>query len=268
MRSVRDTQFINAFKDKFSRDELAHKKYLLKEIQNHQNPLFHLMNIDKLQNRQNALVKELIVLTASLIEISEQQVLSDTFYHPSRETLTYSILFDESLNSLPIYAQVINYLNSQWKKWKSEGVRANDVWTWKGYTTEQKVICHKMWTLAIRAVGEQQQFAVIFDATHRDMKAKLEKTEKIVACLDAYCQQASDKNTYHAMIQEYHDRFERDFVQSIQIPKLLQDIFQFAEKLNPYANVHSWRVFLNQRTTIKGKIEKIFFAHVLKLFYF
>ncbi|CAF3907546.1 unnamed protein product, partial [Rotaria sp. Silwood2] len=236
----------------FRQDQLQNNKYGLKQIQSHQNPLFHLINIDKQKNRQNTLVKDLISLAASLIEINETEILNDTFYLPSCENFTYAILFDESLNSLPIYTQTINHLNAKWKKWETNGVMAHDVWVWKGFTIEQKAVVRKIWALVTQVTKEKYQFDALFDATHRTMKAKLEMNEKVVTCLNSYCQHANDKDIYHALVREWHDRFQREIIQSIDIPKMLKDIVPFAEKLNPYANVCSWRAFLNQRTTINA----------------
>jgi hypothetical protein len=228
--------------------------FFQKREQSHQNPLFHLINIDKQQKGPNTLVKELIVLSASLIEITEAETLHETFYFPSRENLTYAILFDASLNTLPLYAQTINHLSTQWKKWEAKGVLANDVWIYKGFSKEQAAVVRKIWTLITQAVGNKYQFDALFDATHRDMKAKLEMNEKVVICLDAYCQQAIDKELYNEQVQTWHHRFGHEIVQSIEMPKLLKEIIPFADKLNSYATVRSWRVFLNQQTTINGKI--------------
>jgi hypothetical protein len=222
-------------------------------MQSQHNPLFHLIRIDKQQNRQNKLVKDLIGLGTSLIEITEAEILNDTFYHPSRETFTYAILFNESLNSFPIYTQVIKYLNRQWKQWIVEGVRANDVWTWKRFSREQQIIVREIWTLVTQATKEKLQIDAVFDANHRAMQAQLEMKEKIVTCLNTYCQHATDKDLYHQHVREWHQRFEREIIKSIQIPKTLEDIVPFAERLNPYANAHSWQVFLKQRTVINGK---------------
>ncbi len=230
----------------------SNKNYL-KDIQSQHNPLFHLIRIDKQQNRQNKLVKDLIGLGTSLIEITEPEILDETFYHPSRETFTYAILFNESLNSFAICRQIINYLNEQWKKWIVEGVLANDVWTWNGLSIEQKIIVRKIWILVTQSTKEKLEFDTVFDANHRDMEAKLEMKEKIVTCLNAYCQHAIDKNLYCKQVREWHQRFQREIIQSIQIPTMLEEIVPFAEKLNPYVNVHSWQVFLNGRITINGK---------------
>ncbi|CAF1676441.1 unnamed protein product, partial [Adineta ricciae] len=80
------------------------------------------------------------------------------------------------------------------------------------------------------------------------MQAKLETNKKIVTCLNGYCQHGCDKDIYLSQIKNWEDRFQRDAVKSVQIPKQLQDIIPFAETLNPLINVHCWRVYLNSET--------------------
>ncbi len=232
---------------------MTYNKYCLKDLQSRDNPLLHLINIDKQQNRQNTLVKDLIGLATTLIEVCKDDIVLETFYHPSRQNFTYAILFDKSFDSFPIYTHVINHLNEQWKQWIAEGVLAYDVLTWKGFSREQQVIAREIWTLVTQTTKEKLQIDAVFDASHREMQAKLEMKEKIVTCLNAYCQHATDKDLYHQQVREWHQRFEREIIKSIQIPKTLQDIVPFAEKLNPYANAHSWQVFLKQRRVINGK---------------
>lgn len=252
--SVQNPTFIHIFKENFLKDQLTPNKHYLKEIQSQHNPLFRLMNIDKQNNKQNILVKDLIALTTSLIEINENDTFYNTFHQPSRETLTYAVLFDESLNSLPIHTQTIKYLNTQWKKWEKEGVLATDIYTWKRFTPEQIILVRKIWTLVSPAAGNKYQFDALFDANHQDMKIKLEMNEKVVTCLTTYCEQAIDKIDYHTEVQSWYSRFERENVKLIKIPKILENIIPFAERLNPYADVHCWRTFLARRTTINGKI--------------
>ncbi|CAF1340047.1 unnamed protein product [Adineta steineri] len=210
------------------------------------------MNIDQQHNIQSALMKELIVLAASLIEINEETVLNDTFYRPSRTTMTYAILFDKSLNTLPINEQTMQYLSAQWKQWRVNGALARDVRTWKGFSLDAKSVVREIWILVTQVSGEQNLIDAIFYATQRDMKAKLEINDKIVTCLNAFCEHGSDNNKYHALIRECNNRFEHESVKAIQIPKILEDIVPFAEKLNPYVNVSSWRTFLQQQATVKA----------------
>ncbi|CAF5218626.1 unnamed protein product, partial [Rotaria magnacalcarata] len=124
---------------------------------------------------------------------------------------------------------------------------------------EQKAIIHNIWTLVIPVKGLTHPFDGLFDATHRNMKAKMEMNDKVVTCIDAYCQQANDKEAYDELVRQWHDRFDREVIKSIEISPLLKHIVPFAEKLNQFTNIRSWRAFLQQRMKInatKGSLEQ------------
>ncbi|CAF1691919.1 unnamed protein product, partial [Adineta ricciae] len=89
--------------------------------------------------------------------------------------------------------------------------------------------------------------------THRDMQTKLQISNQIVTCLNAYCTEATDQKMYHELVQQWHQRFEIEVIQSINVPPALQKLVPFAEKVNPYVGAHAWREFLQQHTAINGK---------------
>ncbi|CAF4502396.1 unnamed protein product, partial [Rotaria sp. Silwood2] len=133
-----------------------------------------------------------------------------------------------------------------------------DVRKWQGFTMEQKTIIRHIWTPVIPATEPIHPLDGLFDDTHRKLKVKMEINDKVVTCLNAYCQQASDKEAYHQLVRLWHDRFDREIIQSIEIPPILKQIIPFADKLNKFANVRSWRAFLNQKMTINdSSIETI-----------
>ena len=249
---IRNQQFIDTFKAQFVERILTVKKDHLKAMQSHQNPLVHLININQTQDGSNTLVKELIGLATSKITLSAEDVLNDTFYRPSRQTFTYAILFDKSLNSYPISQTAIDYLNAQWEKWTAAGVRANDVWKWKGFSADEQSVVRQIWALTTTNSKAKYPIDTLFNATDREMQAKLQIKEAIVTCLNAYCQHAADKDNYYVEIQKWQQQLEREVIQSIEIPRILQNIVPFTKDLNPFRNVHSWRTFLNQQTVIQG----------------
>jgi hypothetical protein len=229
----------------------------LKEIHNHDNPLFQLMYIDKQQKGQNKLVKKLIDGTASVIAITDQEIIEHTFQRPSQQTITYAILFDSSLNSLFIHKQIIGRLLAQLKKWE-EGICGIDVNTWKNFSVEQASIIHQIWTLVSRSAAKQYQLDTLFNQTDQDMKEKLEINQKVMTCIDAYCQQANDSNTYRELGQKMREQLNEGYVRSVEIAPTLKAIIPFAKQLNPYANTKSWREFLSQKMTGKGKIQEMY----------
>jgi hypothetical protein len=171
--SVQNEQFIGTFKDQFVREILTDNKDHLKDIQSYQNPLFRLISINRPEDRKNTLLKDLIGLATSLIDISEEEVLNDTFYHPSTQTFTYAVLFNKSLNLYPISKKVISHLNAQWKNWTPVGVRANDVWTWRGLSKGEQSVVRQIWALATQNSKEKYFIDKLFDATDQKMQTLL-----------------------------------------------------------------------------------------------
>ena len=251
--SVTNKKFIDAFKDQFRRETLSLNKHNLKDVRNCHNPLVRLLKINKQQKGQSVLLQSLIVLTTSLIDINECDIKNDTFDHPSRNTFTYNVLFNQTLKSVPIHKRIIDTLSAQLKKWE-EGVLANDVRTWKNLNPDAKTVIREIWTLISQILEQDYQFEALFDKTYQDMRDKLATNEKVLTCINLYCQQADDKDEYLTQVRDCNRRFEHEYVKSIKIPSPLTDIGPLALKLNPYSEVSAWRAFLQQRTSSDGKI--------------
>ena len=252
LRLVQNQMFIDAFKQKFKKDVVSIHQYRLKQIQNPENPLAQLLRISSDQQEQNRLVKDLIELAISLVEIDENQVMNDAFHHPSRDTFTYTVLFRNSLQHLPIYKQTIHQLTKQLNRWEN-GVLAHHVQTWTSFTRDQLVIVRQVWSLVTQKAEKTYQIDALFNETHRDMQTKLQISNQIVTCLNAYCTEASDREKYHDLVQQWHQRLQTEVIQSINVPPALQKLVPFAEKLNPYVDAHAWRTFLQQHTAVNGQ---------------
>ncbi|CAF1639071.1 unnamed protein product, partial [Adineta ricciae] len=252
LRLVQNQMFIDAFKEKFKKYVLSIAQYSLNQIQNRENPLVQLLRISSDQQEQNRLVKDLIELAISLVEIDANQVMNDAFYHPSRDTFTYTVLFKNSLQQLPIYEQTIHQLTKQLNQWE-EGVLAAHVRIWTNLTRDQLVIVRQVWSLVTQKAKKTYQIDALFNETHRDMQTKLRISNQIVTCLNTYCTEANDQKKYHELVQQWHQRFEIEVIQSINVPPALQKLVPFAEKLNPYVDANAWRAFLQQHTAINGK---------------
>ncbi|CAF3763739.1 unnamed protein product, partial [Rotaria sp. Silwood1] len=208
-------------------------------------------------NRQNKLVENLIALAASMIEIGDLELINDTFNHPSRDTFIYAILFGESFSSLSIHKTIINRLNQQWIKWEQRNILASDVRTWEKFTGEQKAIVHKIWSLVAQETKKKDQLDTVFDISQKALKTKLETNDKVITCLNTYCQEAIDKKKYDDLVKNWHERFEYENIYSIDIPPDLSNIFPLAERLNPYATAIAWQAYLDQQIKSDNKNRSI-----------
>jgi hypothetical protein len=91
------------------------------------------------------------------------------------------------------------------------------------------------------------------------LKNKLETNDKVVTCLNIYCQEATDKKIYDDFVKNWHERFGLENINSIDIPPNISNIVPLAERLNPYATADAWRTYLNQKarpSTINETIEQ------------
>ncbi len=252
LHSVQDPNFIEAFTNKFEREKLVYySEDLLKDLRNPKNPLSYLLNLDKEQKKSYLLVKNLIRLITSIIKITYEDVIGDAFYNPSLHTVTYAALFNESLKSFPIHQETMKHLNKQWEAWKN-GVLPDEISVWSKFNEGQKTVTNKIWSMVTEASGEHQ-LDVLFDANYRDMQKKSEMNKQVVNCLKRYCEKACDYDTYNEVLLEWHHRFLSSTVGSIEMPKILEELLPYAEKLNPYSDVHSWRAFLHKNMAINGK---------------
>lgn len=249
---IQNEQFILTFKEQFMENILITNQEYLKMLQSHLNPLVHLITIDQEQEGKKQLVKDLIGIALSLIEITKEEVLRDTFSHPSTQTFTYSILFNQTLNSYPIFATAIHYLSAQWEEWTAARLRGKDVDNWKHLSKGEQNLVRKIWSIALRNCTEEDSINALFDTNERDMQIKVELKEAIVMCLNCYCKDAIDRFVYQREIQKWQKSFEEEFIQSIQMSHTLHKLQPFARTLNPYRNVHTWRTFLQQKIFIRG----------------
>lgn len=238
----------------FNKTRLTNRDRYLKQIGNPENPLFHLIRIYERQRSQNSLVKELINLIMSIIKIDEEEIMRDTFEQPSRQSLIYAILFDKSFSSFPIHKQIINRLSVYDRRWKEDGLCAVNVLTWQNYSNEEKTVFREIWTLVAKATETQYRLDDLFNVAYQHMKAILELKDKAVTCINTYCQHGSDREQYKVLFQKWPAFFQRERIQSITIPPILEKIVPFAEKLNPFTGALAWQKFLCQQIKMRGKL--------------
>ncbi|CAF2688686.1 unnamed protein product [Rotaria sp. Silwood2] len=196
-------------------------------------------------------------LPTSMFEIGDAELINDTFNRPSKDTFIYAILFDESFSSLSTHKTIINRLNQQWTKWEQGNILASDIRTWEKFSGHQKALVHKIWSLVAEETGKQEQLDSVFDNSCNALKQKLETNDKVITCLNTYCQGTIDKTKYDDLIKDWHARFEVENIGSIDLPSDLCNIVPFAEKLNPYATAMAWQTYLHQQTRPSSKNRSI-----------
>jgi len=249
LNNIKNNEFIEQFDKKFVQNYVEDENETLKMLDNRDNPLVRLMNIDKKQNHENYLVTILIQSILLLIKITDAELISDTFRNPSKSTITYSILFDSSLNSFDIHKEIIVRLAKKFKEWKYIGLYASDIRIWKEFTREQHEIIRQIWTSVAESIGKQYELDQLFSLAIKDMKTKQEIAENVLTSIEIYCSQANDKDKYEISIRELREDLQRKPIQSVSIPVDFEIVRSFAEQLNPYVKTICWRTFLDCKRT-------------------
>ena len=242
LHSVQNEKFIEIFTKTFERETLRYPDELLNNLSNSKNPLHDLLIFDKEPGKSNLLVKSLLRLITSSITLTSLGVITDAFYDPSSDTLTYAALFNPSLQALPIHQEILKHLQKQWEIWQN-GVRPDEISIWSKFNQRQKIVTQKIWSVVI-GTSEEHQLDALFDTNYREMQNKLAVSEKVVTCLNVYCTKACDKDECNAVLGTWHNTFQSSTVRSIQMPRKLEELLPYAERLNPYSNVSNWCAFL------------------------
>lgn len=255
LSKVESQEFLEAFEKRYQTQILTNAKEHLKDLYDLQNPLTELICIAKEQQRQNKLVIKLITLATSMTEFKDSELVNDTFHYPSRKSFIYAILFDELFSSLAIHKNIIDRLGQQWTKWEKEGTMVSDIQIWTNFSKEEKSIIHEIWSLVAQKTGKESHFDSIFDTSCKAWMVKLETNDKVITCLNTYCEKANDKKKYDDIVRQWHGRFETESIYSIDIPEDLSNILLFAERLNPYAHASAWQAFYTKQTRLSNKNE-------------
>ena len=251
---IQNTKFIDAFLDKFVTDYIDSNKHFLKMITYYNNPLNRLMDIHRRQRQiSNHLLLRLIERSSKEIRPDDDELFHHSFTDPARDTCTYVILFDDCIAKLPIRDETLNRLQEIWLTWENQQLTYEQIWRKKHYSPDQEYCFNKIWEIVGKHIGKQYQIAVLFDAAHKDMMEKTKIKEKITTCLNDYCNQATDKQTYMDLLSALQDQIEQSWIKEIRISPELKQLIPFVEQLIPFSSVHAWQQYYTKQLQKQGK---------------
>jgi len=242
--NVHNQLFLDQFKKKFTSNYLNISQDKLKQLSNHENPLYHFINIDKQIQGQSQLINELIQLTGNKIQFHTEEILRDTFEKPTRVTCIYAILFEDCFKTSTLRQTVIDHLLVIWNIWEERGFRANEILGWKNFSTDERQIIHRIWDFVSEIAEKQYQIDILIAKQEREMDEKIEIKEKITKCLEIYCRNACDKQLYLDCLSQMDAQLQSGIVRSIIIPNEIKILLPLADRLNPLEKLHSWTNFL------------------------
>jgi hypothetical protein len=249
---VHNELFLDQFKKQFVAVNLNISQDRLKQISNLENPLYHLINIDKQMKGQSQLISDLIQLTANKIQFNNDEIIRDAFEQPSRRTCIYVFLFEVNFKTPTTRQAIVDQLLALWNSWEKEGFRANHILSWKRFSDDERQIVERIWNYVGETAHKQYQIDVLIDKQGREMEEKVVIKEKITKCLEMYCPNLHDKQFYFDLLSEMETQLKSEIVRSIRIPEKIKILLPLADRLNPLEKLHAWRTFLadHQRSKI------------------
>ncbi|CAF1549778.1 unnamed protein product, partial [Adineta ricciae] len=250
---VRNELFLNQFRKYFASTQLVISQEKLKQLQNPLNPLYHLIRIYTQVKGQSALINELIQLTSRQIKFEVNEILRDTFERPTRTACVYAVLFDNCFENTTLRQMIIDQLLALWNSWEEEGFRANQLQNWKKFTNEERQIVKRIWDYVGEKAEKQYQIDSLIDRQGREMEEKIQIKEKIIKCLEIYCEHACDKEIFFNLLAEIDDQLRSRVVRSIRISEEIQTLVPLAERLNPLEKLHAWQTFLAKHQKIAAR---------------
>ncbi|UJR36511.1 hypothetical protein I4U23_029232 [Adineta vaga] len=242
--NVHNENFLVQFKKQYISSQLCLSFEKLKQLHNHQNPLYHLIRLYTQVQDRSLLVNDLIHLVTDQIQFSVNEILRDTFERPNSTTCIYAILFEDCFKSTKLRQILIDQLLALWNSWEEEGFRANQLQGWKKFTNEERQIIQRIWNYVGEKAEKQYQIDSLIDKQRQEMEEKIQIKEKIIKCLEIYCQYASDKQIYFGLFEEIETQLKCGIIRSIKIPDEIQALVPLADRLNPLEKLYVWQSFL------------------------
>ncbi|CAF2385070.1 unnamed protein product [Rotaria sp. Silwood2] len=239
--------FLDQFEKKFTSICLNISQNKLKQLSNRENPLYHLINIDKQNQGKSKLINNLIQLTANKIQFDVDEISQETFERPTRTTCVYAILFEDCFKTSTLRQTIIYQLRELWNVWEKEGFRANQILGWKNFSDEERQIVYRIWNYIGETAGKQDKINTLIDRQQWEMDEKIQVKERITQCLEIYCQNAYDKQIYLDLLSDMETKLKSEIVRSIQIPDQIKSILPLVNRLNPLEKLNVWKTFLAQK---------------------
>jgi hypothetical protein len=252
---VKNELFRTQFRDKFNQKYLRHQKTdLFKEINNPENPLYQLIQIDKKGNIKSLLVLDLTELICQKIEIITDELLDETFLHPTRTTFTYVVLKEKFFENLPIRKEIIQHLIYMWEKWEQEGFRFGQVNSWNELKDEQRQIAHQIWNLIGESLGRPIQLGRLSDEAKEKVEDIIKTVGNVASCINNYCQDACDRNDYLTHLQDLRKQLNQATVDSAKISQEIELLKSFTDRLEPVIPSCVWQKYFKQNVEAKSKL--------------
>ncbi|CAF4833776.1 unnamed protein product, partial [Rotaria sp. Silwood1] len=128
--------------------------------------------------------------------------------------------------------------------WEKDGFKVADTETWNKLRHDQRQIACDIWHVIEEHAGKTIRFEQLIAETNRKMQMILTIKENITSCINNYCQEACDKKFYDNLLKKMGTYRHEEKVHSIEVPKEIEKLKPFADRLNPVFSSHVWQSVL------------------------
>ena len=247
--------FIEQFKRKFETNILKPLHNNNNRGQNSRTPLLRLVELDKTRREKNRFLRDLIALSSNIIQISQQEILQDTFEQPNESSFIYSLLFDDWSQALTIHQTIVDQLIGQLVFWKEQGLRGGEISKWKNYSSDESGVAHRIWNYICQRADQAFQLDQFIKDEFERMNVKFRLKDEITLCVSTYCNNASDQRTYFQYLEDMDQKFENEIVRSIDVPEEIGALVPYITRLNVFSESTVWLKFYKQRCENSSSID-------------
>ena len=246
---VQNERFRVQFQKTFDSTYLSDKKQnMFKVMTDTNNPLVALIELDRKQTeRKSVLVRDLIELICKKITITTKELLKDTFEQPTRSTITYCILFDKSLTTLPIHEKLLDQLHSIWDKWGKDGFLVTEINTWSTLEESDKQIVCQIWNFVAKYLTKSTDLQQLIDQAKRKIEEINKTMENVSLCIKHFCHDAIDQKDYLTNLQDIEKQVNEATTNTATISPKLEELKPFADRIRSLTISSVWQEYLRSK---------------------
>lgn len=246
---VTNKPFIHLYQKKFITALLENNRNNLKSMEDPNNPLYQLLRISKTEHVNNRdLIGHLIAACAKLIQLNNEEIRYETFVHPSKKTLTYTILFDEHFTDYSLVIGTIKQLDVLWNRWVQTGITLSDLEIWQEHTRDEREVFTLIWEKVRNHFKKKQSIDVEFKEAEIEYRKKEEYHYAMMTTLNLYCDRAMDYSSAMNSVRDMLQELKEKPIRSVKTPTDLQIIEVIVEQLHPLSKCRVWLNYYQQRT--------------------
>ena len=212
------------------------------------NPLYQLLRIGKTEQVINQdLVGNLIAACAKLIQLNNEEIRYETFLHPSKKTVTYTILFDEHFTDFSLFSGTMRQLDTLWNRWTHIGLALSDLQIWREHNREERDAFNFIWNKVRKHFKKDSSIDAIFNQAEIEYAEKEKYNQAMMTTLNLYCDKASDYSSTMNSVRDMLQELKEKPIRSVRTPQELKIMEVIIEQLHPLSHSNAWLTYYQRR---------------------